>query len=81
MKNNPMTNIPNLDLHGIRHEYVPLIVEEWALLWSYRTPAFTGKIITGNSTKMRVLVEGALTKHNFKYTTMADNSILVTGNL
>ena len=32
MKNNPMTNIPNLDLHGIRHEDVPLIVEEWVLL-------------------------------------------------
>ena len=76
-----MTNIPNLDLHGTKHEDVVPIVEDWALLWSYRVPAFTGKIITGNSSKMRVLVEGVLRKHKFDYTYMNDGSIIVAGKI
>jgi hypothetical protein len=76
-----MTNIPNLDLHGVKHEDVTPIVEDWALLWSYRVPAFTGKIITGNSSKMRVLVEGVLMKHKFEYTYMNDGSIIVAGKI
>jgi len=76
-----MTNIPNLDLHGVKHEDAMMIVEEWVLLWSYRIPAFTGKIITGNSTKMKTLAVTALKKHNFDYQIMADSSILVNGKL
>ena len=76
-----MTDIPNLDLHGVKHEDAMMIVEEWALLWSYRVPAFTGKIITGNSTKMKTLAITALKKHNFDYQIMADGSILVNGKL
>ena len=59
--------IPILDLHGVSHSDVFLIVEEWAIMWDYRVPAFTGRIITGNSTKMRVLAESALRKHNFDF--------------
>ena len=76
-----MTKIPDLDLHGIKHEDAMLIVEEWAIMWDYRVPAFTGRIITGNSTKMRLLAESALRKHKFDYKYMADGSILVNGKL
>jgi len=76
-----MTNIPNLDLHGVKHEDVMMIVEEWAIMWDHRVPAFTGKIITGNSTKMKILAVSALKKYNFDYQIMADGSILVNGKL
>lgn len=73
--------IPALDLHGTKHENVVALVEDWMLLWSYRVPAFTGKIITGNSSKMRVLVEGVLRKHKFNYQFMADGSIIVADKI
>ena len=76
-----MTNIPNLDLHGVKHEDAMMVVEEWAIMWDYRVQAFTGKIITGNSTKMKTLAVSALKKHNFDYQIMADGSILVNGKL
>jgi hypothetical protein len=76
-----MTNIPNLDLHNVKHEDVITIVEDWTLLWSYRVPAFAGKIITGNSTKMKTIVEGVLRKHSFEYKHMSDGSILVSGKI
>ena len=76
-----MTNVPTLDLHGVKHEDVMPIVEDYILLWDYRVPAFTGKIITGNSTKMRVLAETALRKHKFDYRLLNDNTIIVTGKL
>lgn len=76
-----MTNIPNLDLHGVKHEDAAMIVEEWALLWSHRVPAFTGKIVTGNSVKMRVLAEGALQKHGFDFRNLNDNTIIVIGKI
>ena len=76
-----MTKIPDLDLHGVKHEDAALIVEEWAVMWDYRVPAFTGKIITGNSTKMRVLAEGALRKHKFDYKFLDNSTIIVAGKL
>jgi len=76
-----MTKIPDLDLHGVKHEDAMMIVEEWAIMWDYRVSAFTGKIITGNSTKMKILAVSALKKHNFDYQIMADGSILVNGKL
>ena len=76
-----MTNIPVLDLHGVSHEDAALIVEEWAIMWDYRVLGFQGKIITGNSTKMKTLAVTALKKHNFDYQIMTDGSILVNGKL
>jgi hypothetical protein len=76
-----MTKVPDLDLHGVKHEDAMMIVEEWAMLWSYRVPAFTGKIITGNSTKMRTLAESALKVYNFDYKILKDNTIIVAGKL
>jgi hypothetical protein len=40
-----------------------------------------GKIITGNSTKMKTLAVTALKKHNFDYQIMTDGSILVNGTV
>jgi hypothetical protein len=74
-----MTNVPVLDLHGVKHEDAMMVVEEWSVLWDYRVPAFTGKIITGNSTKMKTLAVGALKKHKFDHQIMGDGSILVSG--
>jgi hypothetical protein len=76
-----MTKIPDLDLHGVKHENVVSLVEDWAILWDYRVPAFTGRIITGNSSKMRILAEGALRKHKFNYQTLNDSTIIVNGKL
>ena len=76
-----MTKVPDLDLHGIKHEDAMLIVEEWAIMWDYRVPAFTGRIITGNSTKMRVLAESALRKHNFDFKLLNNSTIIVNGKL
>ena len=76
-----MTKVPDLDLHGVKHEDAVSIVEEWAVLWDYRVPAFTGKIITGNSIKMRVLVESTLHKHKFDYKFLDNSTIVVTGKL
>ena len=76
-----MTNVPVLDLHGVKHEDAALIVEEWAVMWDYRVLGFQGKIITGNSTKMKTLAVGALKKHKFNHQVMGDGSILVSGTI
>ena len=73
--------IIKLDLHGVKHEDVIWMVEEWALMWDYRVEGFAGKIITGNSTKMKTLAEGALLKHGFEFKHMSDGSILVNGKI
>jgi hypothetical protein len=76
-----MTNVPVLDLHGVKHEDAALIVEEWVIMWDYRVLGFQGKIITGNSTKMKTLAVSALKKHKFNHQIMGDGSILVTGTI
>jgi hypothetical protein len=76
-----MTNVTVLDLHGVKHEDAALIVEEWAIMWDYRVLGFQGKIITGNSTKMKTLAVSALKKHKFDHQVMGDGSILVTGTI
>jgi len=76
-----MTEIPVLDLHGITHDDVMLIVEEWVIMWDYRVLGFQGKIITGNSTKMKTLAVSALKKHKFDYQIMGDGLILVSGTI
>ena len=76
-----MTNVTVLDLHGVSHEDAALIVEEWAIMWDYRVLGFQGKIITGNSTKMKTLAISALKKHKFNYQIIGDGSILVSGTI
>jgi len=76
-----MTNVPILDLHGVKHEDAMMIVEEWAIMWDYRVLGFQGKIITGNSVKMKTLAISALKKHLFDYIILGDGSILVSGTI
>jgi hypothetical protein len=76
-----MSNIPNLDLHGVKHEDVMMIVEEWAIIWDLWVLGFQGKIITGNSTKMKTLAISALKKHLFDYKILGDGSILISGTI
>jgi hypothetical protein len=76
-----MTNVPVLDLHGVSHSDALLIVEEWVIMWDYRVLGFQGKIITGNSTKMKTLAVSALKKQYFDYQIMGDGSILVSGTI
>lgn len=53
-----MSNFPTLDLHGIRHEKVYDIVEEFVCM-----NCGTLKIITGNSVIMKSIVEDVLRKY------------------
>jgi len=76
-----MTKIPDLDLHGVKHEDAMMIVEEWAIMWDYRVLGFQGKIITGNSVKMKTLAISVLKKHLFDYIILGDGSILVSGTI
>ena len=52
----------NLDLHGIRHEDVDRLVENFVLL---NEPPM--RIITGNSDRMRELVSEVLNRCNIEY--------------
>jgi len=52
----------DLDLHGVRHADVEVLVEEHVLR---HTPPFS--IITGNSSTMKEIVERVLERHGFKY--------------
>ena len=52
----------DLDLHGIRHMDVDVIVEEHVLL--HTTPF---QIITGHSETMKQIVRQVLDRHAFKY--------------
>lgn len=54
-----------LDLHGIKHADVQLLVEDWVLVHQTEVPL---RIICGNSAKMIQLVDEVLTnKLNIKY--------------
>ena len=65
-----------LDLHGIKHEDVNRVVENFVLL--NETPL---NIITGNSTMMRELVVEVLEKHKFIYENLiSQNVITVLGD-
>ena len=54
--------IKTLDLHGVRHDDVERLVENFVLL---NEPPL--KIITGNSDRMVELVIKVLNRHNIKY--------------
>ena len=60
-----------LDLHGIKHEDVNRVVENFVLL--NETPL---NIITGNSTMMRELVVEVLEKHKFVYENLISQSVI-----
>ena len=60
-----------LDLHGIRHDAVDRLVENFVLL--NETPL---NIITGNSTMMRELVVEVLEKHKFVYENLISQSVI-----
>ena len=65
-----------LDLHGIRHEDVNRVVENFVLL--NETPL---NIITGNSIMMRELVVEVLERHKFVYENLiSQNVITVLGD-
>ena len=51
-----------LDLHGVKHADVELMVEDF--IFRYEPPF---EIITGNSPQMKNIVMKLLKKHNFKY--------------
>ena len=51
-----------LDLHGVKHEDVDRIVENFVLM---NNPPL--RIITGNSEKMKKIVVSVLSEHDFKY--------------
>tara|TARA_Y100001968_G_C19384298_1_gene731988 strand:- start:614 stop:862 length:249 start_codon:yes stop_codon:yes gene_type:complete len=57
-------SIQELDLHGIRHGEVKLLVEDFVLKNQYCLPI---KIITGNSDIMKRIVISVLNDHGFEY--------------
>jgi len=59
-KNTYRTN--DLDLHGVKHQDVEVMVEEYVLL---NVPPFN--IITGHSLTMKEIVKKVLKRHDFKY--------------
>lgn len=59
-KNNIRAN--DLDLHGIKHQDVEVLVEEHVLL---NTPPM--RIITGHSTTMKKIVKTVLERHKYSY--------------
>ena len=54
--------LKQLDLHGVRHEDVDRLVENFVLL---NNPPI--RIITGNSNRMTELVVGVLDRHDITY--------------
>lgn len=59
-----------LDLHGLSHEEVWDVVENFVLINSEELPL---KIITGYSDKMKELVTGVLDSYDYVYETPAHN--------
>ena len=53
-----------LDLHGVRHGEVQILVEDFVLENQNYLPI---KIITGNSEKMKRIVTNVLNDHGFQY--------------
>jgi len=59
-----------LDLHGLSHEEVWDVVENFVLMNSEELPL---KIITGNSDRMKEIVTGVLDSYDYVYETPAHN--------
>ncbi len=64
--------IKQLDLHGIRHEEVDRLVENFVLL---NEPPI--RIITGNSNKMRDIVTEVLDRHDMEYEQFKTSQITI----
>ena len=64
--------IKQLDLHGIRHEEVDRLVENFVIL--NKTPM---RIITGNSDKMKELVIEVLDRHDIQYEKFVSSHITI----
>ena len=61
-----------LDLHGVKHEDVDRLVENFVLL---NSPPI--RIITGNSEKMMELTLNVLNKHDFEWERWANSYVVV----
>ena len=64
--------IKQLDLHGIRHEEVDRLVENFVLL---NEPPI--RIITGNSHKMKDIVTEVLDRHDMEYEQFKPSQITI----
>ena len=64
--------IKTLDLHGVKHEDVDRLVENFVLL--NETPM---KIITGNSERMMELTLDVLNRHEFEWTRWASRYVTI----
>ena len=64
--------IKQLDLHGIRHEEVDRLVENFVLL---NEPPI--RIITGNSNKMKDIVTEVLDRHDMEYEQFKPSQITI----
>jgi len=64
--------IKKLDLHGIRHEEVDRLVENFVLL---NEPPI--RIITGNSNGMRDIVTEVLDRHDMEYEQFKTSQITI----
>ena len=53
-----------LDLHGVKHGDVPVLVENFILQYQCECPL---KIIVGNSDKMKKITVAVLQEHDFEY--------------
>ena len=53
-----------LDLHGVKHADVEVLVENFIFKYQEDLPI---KIVTGNSNAMKKIVINVLNKHNFSY--------------
>ena len=61
-----------LDLHGVKHEEVDRLVENFVLL--NEVPM---KIITGNSEKMMLITLDVLNRNDFEYTRWASSYVTI----
>ena len=61
-----------LDLHGVRHQDVTRLVENFVLL--NELPL---RIITGNSSRMLSLVSEVLDEHDFKYVHFTQGQVII----
>ena len=61
-----------LNLHGVKHEDVDRLVENFVLM---NNPPM--RIITGNSEKMTMLTLDVLNKHDFEWERWANSYIVV----
>lgn len=56
--------VNELDLHGVKHGEVYVLVEDFILKYQENLPL---NIITGNSYKMKKIVIDVINKHRFNY--------------